>query len=294
MRSATLLSAVALAATIATGPGPAQAETVDTGGRYVALGSSYAAGPGINPVVDADCGRSGANYPHQVAARLGMELIDVTCGGATTADVLSRAQRPGRATSARPPQIEAVTSETTLVTITIGGNDIGYVGYVGMASCLAKQVLANLPVDSAAAEQVCSLTARKLTEPTAGDYDKVRDSIAEIVTQVRARAPRATVALVQYLPVFGPQVKTCGAVPMAAEQAAGAARVYSGLAAATADAAARTGAVLVSTVAAAADHSACSTDPWLTGFALPGIGAPAYHPTAAGMTGLAELVVGRL
>jgi hypothetical protein len=48
---------------------------------YVALGSSFAAGPGIAPVVQKAALRSGRNYPHQVAERLSLRLVDVTCTG---------------------------------------------------------------------------------------------------------------------------------------------------------------------------------------------------------------------
>ena len=66
-------------------------------------------------------GRSARNYPHLVAERLGLELVDVTYSGATTAHVLADSQ-PGA-----PPQIEALDGSEDLVTITIGGNDVGYV-----------------------------------------------------------------------------------------------------------------------------------------------------------------------
>jgi len=39
--------------------------------RYVALGSSFASGPGVEPVLDAGCARSGDNHPRLVADRLG-------------------------------------------------------------------------------------------------------------------------------------------------------------------------------------------------------------------------------
>ena len=92
--------------------------------RYVALGSSMAAGPGITPRVPGSpraAGRSARNYPHLVARTLGLDLVDVTYSGATTAHVLSEAQRGA------PPQIDALDGTETLVTVTIGGNDAGYV-----------------------------------------------------------------------------------------------------------------------------------------------------------------------
>src|SRR3954463_13481026 len=92
---------------------------------YVALGSSFASGPGIEPILDPGCGRSSANYAHLVAERLGYELVDVTSGGATVDDVLSRPQAlllGGRV----PPQIEALRPDADLVTLTVGGNDVDY------------------------------------------------------------------------------------------------------------------------------------------------------------------------
>ena len=92
-------------------------------GRYVAVGSSMAAGPGIKPRVPgspARAGRSTLNYPHLVAERLGYELVDVTYSGATTANLLADGQH-GAA-----PQFDALDGSEALVTVTIGGNDAAY------------------------------------------------------------------------------------------------------------------------------------------------------------------------
>jgi lysophospholipase L1-like esterase len=93
------------------------------GARYVAMGSSFAAGPGIGPRAPGSpraAGRSSANYAHLVAPRLALELADVTFSGATTQDILA-------ATAAgRPAQIDALTPATKLVTLTGGGNDVGW------------------------------------------------------------------------------------------------------------------------------------------------------------------------
>ncbi|WP_041289427.1 hypothetical protein [Kribbella flavida] len=75
---------------------------ISPGSRYVALGSSFAAGPGIAPEIDKAAGRSQRNYAHLVAERLELDLIDVTYSGATTAHLLSERQDDA------PPQINAV------------------------------------------------------------------------------------------------------------------------------------------------------------------------------------------
>ena len=90
--------------------------------RYVALGSSMAAGSGIRPRAASAPWRSGQsarNYPHLVAERLKLDLVDVTFSGATIAHVLADHQH------GEPPQIAALNGSESLVTVTIGGNDVG-------------------------------------------------------------------------------------------------------------------------------------------------------------------------
>ncbi|MEO6794143.1 MAG: GDSL-type esterase/lipase family protein, partial [Mycobacterium sp.] len=99
--------------------------------RYVALGSSMAAGPGIRPAVAGApraSGRSARNYPHLVADALNLDLVDVTFSGATSAHLLTERQLGA------PPQVEALDGSETLVTVTIGGNDVGYVPLLAAAA----------------------------------------------------------------------------------------------------------------------------------------------------------------
>lgn len=89
------------------------------GAKYVALGSSFAAGPGVATQLGT-CGRSDHNYSHLVAAELGLTLTDVSCSGATIPNIVNSTQRDAA------PQIDAVSRDTALVTVTIGGNDIRF------------------------------------------------------------------------------------------------------------------------------------------------------------------------
>lgn len=93
--------------------------------HVVALGSSFAAGPGIDPIVDRSALRSGRDYPHLLAERLGAELTDLTVSGATTATILDRPQRTVRGCWF-PPQADGIPADADLGTITAGGNDLGY------------------------------------------------------------------------------------------------------------------------------------------------------------------------
>ena len=70
--------------------------SIPAGSRYVAMGSSFAAGPGIAPRASASprrAGRSAGNHAHLVASALGLDLHDVTYSGATTSDILRPERR---------------------------------------------------------------------------------------------------------------------------------------------------------------------------------------------------------
>jgi len=108
--------------------------SIPAGSQYVAMGSSFGAGPGLTPRAPESprrAGRSASNYAHLVARALGLDLRDVTYSGATTGDILRTSAR------GQPAQLDAVTPATRLVTLTGGGNDV--VGY------LPRLMLASLP-----------------------------------------------------------------------------------------------------------------------------------------------------
>lgn len=289
-----VLFAAAAALTAATGT--AHARPIDAGARYVALGASYAAGPGIPPVLDEGCLRSARNYPGQLAEALGLELVDVTCSGATTADILDNPQRlPGG--QVLPPQIGAVTPDTELVTITVGGNDLGLIGGMIARSC-GPGLVGVVPVVSFLASDACASVLGDSVEPTPADFDRVRLSIAEVVRAVQSKAPNATVLLVEYLPVIDRDGTVCAKVPLSQSDAESARRTYDGLIAATRTAAHETG---VDTVAApnADAHNACAATPWTYGFNspldsdAPNVGlvatiASSYHPNVEGMSVVAD------
>jgi lysophospholipase L1-like esterase len=257
--------------------------------RYVALGSSFAAGPGIEPVLDPGCGRSGANYPRLVAERLGLDLVDVSCGGATVDAVLRRPQvLLGGATV--PPQIGAVDGRADLVTVTAGGNDAEYLltmlrcsyRVAPQAAPASARAFFGLPVDRSAVERALAGLAVEVTA---------------VVGAVRERAPRARVVLVDYLTVLPPSGDGCPALPMDGDDLAYCRGIAEQLEVATATAARATGADLVRASAASRDHSVCSPEPWVTGWEFGDVAAGdvvPYHPNAAGMRAVADLVTDHL
>ena len=254
---------------------------------YVALGSSFASGPGIEPIIDAGCGRSGNNYAHLVAERLGYDLIDVTCGGAAVDDLLTRPQTLMSGGTV-PPQIEAVVSDADLVTVTVGGNDIEYL--LTLLRCSHQADPAGTPVEARAFFDT-PIDPAAVDAALAGLPAK----LVALVAAVRERAPAARVVLVDYLTVV-PDDEDAG-LPLSVEHRRFCADIGRRLASATAEAARTADADLVEASAASAGHHAGSADPWVTGWEfgdVPAGGVVPYHPNAAGMRAVADLLVSRL
>ena len=253
--------------------------------RYVALGSSFAAGPGIDPILDERAGRSASNYPNLVARELGLDLADVTCSGATTDDLLRTPQRVGRRRHV-PPQVEAVGSDTDLVTITVGGNDIGYIGTL-TSTAYRQHMLRRLTWLPGPLLRRLSPSADRL--PSGDDARAVATALVQVVEAVRTRAPDARVLLVPYLTLLG---SAPTGLALTGRQDLGLRRIAEGLADGFSSAAGASGAELVPVTVASVDHGLGSADPWVTGFGR-AVRAP-FHPNRAGMTAVAALVCAHL
>jgi lysophospholipase L1-like esterase len=150
----------------------------------VALGDSYTSGPGIPAQVDANCARSDRNYPSLVAAgRKVSTFTDVSCSGATTAEMW-------QAQGTNGPQLDAVRRDTDLVTLQIGGNDVGFGPIIGTCARLAAQDLTGNPC-----ERSYEATGYdRLTLAIAQTAPKV----ARVLRAVHTRAPHARVVVVGY------------------------------------------------------------------------------------------------
>lgn len=283
--------ATATPAYAATGDRP-NTPGVFKGSQYVALGSSFAAGPGILPLVDVGCARSANNYPHLIATKLSLNLVDVSCSGATVDNILSVQQTAGGVK--RPVQIDAVDGNTALVTVTVGGNDANYALNMFRKSCQtsAAAIDAVPGVPAAVKGALCGTVDEVASHK---QMTAVEDKIRNMVTQIKARAPKAKVVLVDYQTVLPTSGATCAATPLNAEQIAYFNRFAKSLALATRRAAAATGATVIPLSEVSKSHDICSADSWSTGWEfgndfLSG-GVLPYHPNAAGMAGAAELVV---
>jgi hypothetical protein len=241
------------------------------GAKYVAMGSSFAAGAGIGdlqPGSASRCGRTSNNYASLLASRFNLALTDVSCGGAVTADILS-------ASSELPAQIDAITSDTRLVTITIGGNDVGYaMGLIG-GSCRAGASFRPGPC---------------VPKPAFGEesWRKLEQNLAEMSRRVVLRAPKAKLIFVQYVTLV-PSV-LCDATVLPIEEAKTYRALGVRLAKITKRIALADGAAVLPADRLSRDHTPCSAGPWSHGMSThydlkPG--AP-WHPTVEGHAAIAR------
>jgi len=262
--------------------------SLPAGSKYVSMGSSFASGPGITTTADVRCRRSRDNYGHQLARSRQLALVDVSCGGATTAHILGPRDE-------LPPQIDAVTPDTRLVTITIGGNDLGLMVGLIAASC-----------EGEAAAGMHSATCRRLLTrlpngfvvpvPDEAAWARVESAMDEISREVRRRAPHARLVFIDRFRVLPPS-GVCAEVPLSEAAAVRYRAMADRMARIDAAVAERASADLVKASELSRDHSACAKDPWLTGFLIPAGARPdltPYHPNLAGMTAIAAAIDAQL
>ncbi|HEX7308573.1 SGNH/GDSL hydrolase family protein [Lentzea sp.] len=223
--------------------------------EYVALGDSYASGAGAGSYVDGACRRSANAYP----ALRGKDFPSfrfVACSGATT-----RSLRP---------QLRALTPATTLVTITIGGNDLGF-----------ADVLTTCTLNG---DRACGTRVAQAREFTRSELPARLDAT---YAAIRGAAPRAQLVVVGYPRLFTPD-DGCRALSAAKRMALNDAADE--LAAVVAGAAERARARFVDAREAFADHGVCAAEPWMNGLTTP-VG-DSYHPNKAGQAAYARILLG--
>lgn len=253
-------------------------ERPEAGSRYVALGDSYVSGPELGETVGPPgCFRTTGNYPHLLAERLDLDLVDASCGGATTEN-LEDEQEVGE--DENPPQLDAVTEDAELVTLGIGANDDGVFRH-SIASC--AMVASRDPGGSP-----CTVEAAQRPGEAEEHIRELRSTLVDTVGEILDRAPRARVLLVGY-PQLLPATGWCEQVPLARGDYAFVSRVMGLLNDALRTAAAESEAEYVDLTALTEDHDICSDDPWIAGLE-PTKPAHAFHPYADEARAVADLL----
>lgn len=266
-------------------------------GPYVALGDSYTSGSRIPAQAGrpAGCDRSDRNYPAHIAARLDLRpdgVRDVSCSGATIAD-LTTSQPTGNGTN--PAQISAVSRSTRLITIGIGGNDIGFSDMITRCVTLGAAVKfldhredkssQDAPCRSSYVDNGIDTTEKRIAGLAAKFASTLRD--------VQRRAPEAQIYVVGYPAVLPADGTRCGRrLPIAPGDVAYLRDKEEQLNKTLQDQAMSAGATYVDTYEASQGHDACAaaSTRWIEPL-IPSSPAAAVHPNARGHRGMAEEIL---
>lgn len=218
--------------------------------EYVALGDSYAAGVGSGGTGGA-CGRGAFSYPNMWKdAHSPASFQFAACAGATVQEVLDR-------------QVSALSTETGLVTLTVGGNDIEFTDV--MTTC------------SMSTDRACQAAVRQAEDIA---REQLPGRLAHLFAEVASRAPGAKVVVLGYPRLF--ESRSCAGGLSAAKRTA----VNEGadvLAEVTATSAGAAGVRFVDVREPFTGHGICGADPWVWPVTSP-VG-DSYHPNRAGHAG---------
>ena len=154
--------------------------------KYASLGDSYSSGMGSEktPLTPANtgvydqssgnCYRSSISAARLLASARNFTLNDVSCAGATTYNILTSGQ------NGQPAQITAVTAQTNLVTLTIGGNDVGLLSFI-----------------SCAIDTECT-NASSTTQSIRAGIAQLQPKIASVLSAIKSAAPTAQIRIAGY------------------------------------------------------------------------------------------------
>ncbi len=223
-------------------------------GRYVALGDSYASGTGAGSYGSSgSCKRSANAYAQLWAnANAPSSFAFVACSGAVTNDVLNG-------------QVASVTSDTTLVTISIGGNDAGFADV--MTTC-------NTSSDATCVSR--NQDAQNFARNT------LPGRLNNVYTQIRSRAPGARVVVLGYPHIY--QLNGSCWVGLSETKRAAINQSADVLASVTSGRAAAYGFTYIDARNTFSGHEICASgDRWLNSITWPV--DESYHPTASGQRG---------
>ncbi|MGH3736155.1 MAG: SGNH/GDSL hydrolase family protein [Micromonosporaceae bacterium] len=276
LRIAAAMAGTALAMPLLLNAGAA---TADSTVNYVALGDSFVSGPLIPHQIDLPCGRSDHNYPHLTAAAIGAQLTDISCGGARIQD-MTTAQHP-----ATTPQFAALSSDTDLVTIGIGGNDLPFGEVVGVCGALGAVNRYGRPCTDYYHRGGEDELARRMNE-------ELLPELTAVVNGIQERAPHARVLFVG-VPSVLPESGSCWGpnVTVAPGDYPYLVKVTKNLNSTFAEAATTAGAEFVDIYPNSLGHDLCTPTGtrWVEGI-FPGEPASPVHPNALGMRGAAQVV----
>ncbi len=251
MRRSTLLAGaagLATAAALVIGVSPAQA----SGDNYVALGDSYSSGVGTTSNYLNSCDQSSVAYPELYANSAGLASFSFqACSGAKAPDIEAN-------------QLGALNSGTSLVSLTDGGNDVGFSSI--METCVLES-------DSSCQSAIAGAVSQAQSS-LPGTLDTLYDDIS-------SDAPNAHVVVLGYPEFYDTGVTDCIGLSQADHVALD--NASDALDDVISAAAARHGFTYEDVRSGFSGHELCDSTEWLHSLAWPI--TDSYHPTAAGASG---------
>jgi len=301
---------LAVSAVNANGIGPASAMSnavTLVGLLYVALGDSYSAGEGnppfqtgtnvtpplydknpvytINPTAENDtCHRSFNAYPELVQEVMpAIPLLFVACSGATTQNITSIGQFPYSLVGDNVPQISNLSPADSLVTLTIGGNNIGF--SPAITNCIADTLNPSHPPYGSC------VFVRGFTSSILTSVQNLEGTLEQTFTQIRNKvggsASNTSIVVLGYPNLFPSSLPAATAFTCSARTLLTPAdmvffhEVGVKLDQVEQTAAAAAGVNFVPVTGAFAGHGVCSGDQWINSVSLLNQ-EYSLHPNAAG------------
>ncbi len=231
--------------------------------QYVALGDSYSSGVGTRVFYseEGSCSRSPDAYGPKIAAARGYTLSFQACSGAKTGDVISK-------------QLGTLSSSTSLVTITIGGNDAGF-----------SEVILNCALYYFTCGSAISTANNYITKTLPGVLDTTYNDI-------RAKASTAHVVVLGYPHLFTAEGATCNFNFLTSSHEKELNHTGDLLDSTISSRAAAHGFTFVDSRSAFGPHEVCSSSEWLNGQSNPL--SESYHPNVSGQADFTTQVEGVL
>jgi lysophospholipase L1-like esterase len=240
---ATLTLGIAAAMT-ATGTPARAASSIS----YVALGDSYSSGVGAGDE-SGSCDQSPNAYGPLWASANSASFTFAACSGATTSTVISG-------------QLSSLSASTTLVSITVGGNDVGFSSI--METCILESTSS---CESAVSQ------AEQYAETT------LPGNLNTLFADIKADAPNAKVVVLDYPDFYDLSVPVCVGLSSADHQALdNGVNILDGVIQTAAD---NAGFHFADVRSQFSGHELCDDAGWLNSVEIFDIHT-SYHPTATG------------
>jgi lysophospholipase L1-like esterase len=223
--------------------------------NYVALGDSYSSGVGAGDYTSSSgsCDRSTNAYPQLWAnASSPASFSFVACSGATTTSVISG-------------QLSALSANTTLVSVTAGGNDAGFSNV--METCVLESTSSCLSAVSSAESFIAGTLPGRL---------------GTMLADIRADAPSAKIVVLGYPDLYDLS-KSSSCIGLSTSDRTALNQGADDLDSALSTAAASNGDTFADVRTGFSGHLICDSSSWLNSVNIFDLDS-SYHPTASGQS----------